>query len=225
MVSLNDLKNLSILYADDDDVLRESTTNTLKTLFKKVYGAKDGGEAIEIYENNKDIQIIMLDIKMGSISGIDVAQKIRITNELIPIFLVSSYTEVQDLLDSIKLNLVDYLQKPVTFKKLTEVFIDCLCSLEKNDFLIQTLCEGITYNPMSKEIVAHGERVSLSKNEILVIELLLSKKGHVIQYLSFANLLGYDVSEVAVQNTISRLRKKLNCGAINNIAKIGYVLA
>lgn len=225
MANLNDLKNLSILYADDDDMLRESTSNTLQTLFKKVYSAKNGNEAIEVYEKNKDIQIIMLDIKMGSISGIEVAQKIRLTNENIPIFLVSSYTEVKDLLDAVKLNLVDYLQKPVTFKKLTEVFIECLELLKKNNFLLQNLCENIDYNPMSKEVISHGINIPLSKNEIQAIELLISKRAQVLPYGYFASIIGDEVSEIAIKNTISRLRKKLNCSSIKNIAKIGYILS
>lgn len=225
MANLNDLKNLSILFADDDDILRESTSNTLKTLFKKVYSAKNGSEAIQFYEENKDIQIIMLDIKMGSISGIEVTQKIRLTNENIPIFLVSSYTEIQDLLDSIKLNLVDYLQKPITFKKLTEVFLDCLKLLEKNNFLLQNLCENIDYNPMSKEIISHGVKIPLSKNEIQAIELLISKKGQILSYEYFASIVGDEVSEIAIKNIISRLRKKLNCSSIKNVPKIGYILA
>lgn len=226
MSNLNELKNISILYADDDDILRQSTTNTLKTLFKNVYSAKDGKEALEIYNSHiNDIQIIMLDIKMGSISGIEVAQNIRLTNEKIPMFLVSSYTEIDDLLDSIKLNLVDYLQKPVTFKKLTEVFTDCLKMLEKNNFLVQNLEENINYNPFSKEVISHGNRILLSKNEIQAIELLILKRGQIIKYEYFAEIMGDEVSEIAIKNTISRLRKKINCSSIKNVAKIGYILS
>lgn len=225
MANLNDLKNLSILYADDDNVLRESTTNTLQTLFKKVYSAKNGEEAIELYERYMDIQIIMLDIKMGFISGIEVAQKIRLNNEKIPIFLVSSYTEVKDLLDSIKLNLIDYLQKPVSFKKLTEVFVNCLKILEKNNFLLKNLDENVVYNPITKEVISNHQKIFLSKNEIYAIELLLSKRGQIITYEVLADVMGDEVSEIAIKNTISRLRKKINCRSIRNVAKIGYILS
>jgi len=225
MPNLNDLKNLSILYADDDEILRESTVNTLKSLFKNVFSAQNGEEAFELYEQNKDIQIIMLDIKMGSVSGIDVAQKIRAESENIPIFLVSSYTEISDLLASIKLNLVDYIHKPITFKKLTEVFLECLKVLEKNNFLRQNLCKNVDYNPMTKEVIAYGEIIALSKNEIQAIEFLLSKRGQIIPYGYFASFLGDEVSEIAIKNTISRLRKKLHCNSIKNIAKIGYILS
>lgn len=227
MINMNKLKNLSILYADDDDILRQSTTNTLKILFRNVYSAKNGKEALEIYDKHKnDIQIIMLDIKMGSISGIEVSQNIRINDEKIPIFLVSSYTEINDLLDSIKLNLVDYLQKPVTFQKLTEVFIDCLKMLKKNNFLVQNLEENINYNPVTKEVISHGEKILLSKNEIKAIELLISRRGQIITYEFFATINGEkEISEIAIKNIISRLKRKIKCKSIKNVPKIGYILS
>ncbi len=224
MATLNDLKNISILYADDDAILRESTTNTLKTLFKQVYSAKDGDEALEFYANNKDIQIVMLDIKMGALSGIDVVKTIRLNNETIPIFLVSSYTEVEDLLDSIKLNLVEYLIKPIAFQKLIETFLICLQLLEKNNSLLQHLCEHVNYNPTAKEVISFEKKISLTKNEIQVLELLIAKRGQIINYKYFTSKLGYDVSDIALQNTVSRLRKKINCDALINIAKVGYML-
>jgi len=224
MAKLNDLKNLSILYADDDEILRESTTNTLQTLFKNVYSAPNGKEAFELYEKHKDIQIIMLDIKMGSVSGIEVAQKIRLENENIPIFLVSSYTEVNDLLASIKLNLVDYISKPISFKKITEVLLECLESLEKNNFLRQNLCKNVDYNPMTKEVISYGKTIALSRNEIQAIEFLIEKRGQLVHYGYFASIIGDEVSEIAIKNIISRLRKKKNCSSIKNIAKLGYIL-
>ena len=78
---------------------------------------------------------------------------------------------------------------------------------------------------MSKEVISNGEVISLSKNEIQAIELLLAKRGQILPYRYFASVIGDEVSEVAIKNTISRLRKKLNCKSIKNIAKIGYILS
>lgn len=103
MSKIENLKNLSILYADDDEVLRESTVKILSMLFDTVYSAKDGEEAIEIFKVNEKINILMLDIKMKSTSGIDVAKFIRTKNKTVPIFLVSSYTETADLIEACKL--------------------------------------------------------------------------------------------------------------------------
>lgn len=224
MPNLSDLKNLSVLYADDDDLLRKSTSNTLESLFKKVYTAKDGLEAISIYKNIKDIHIIMLDIKMGSTSGIDVAKYIREKNKNVPIFLVSSYTETKDMLEAIKLRVVDYIQKPFTFKELIDTLLSCLENMNDNQELIQNLSDGLDYCPYKKELILENTIISLSNNEIIVLEYLIQHKGQMTRYEVLTNILGDNTTEKALKNMISRLHKKTGKNLIKNIAKLGYIL-
>jgi DNA-binding response OmpR family regulator len=225
MPNLIDLKNLSVLYADDDELLRKSTSNTLESLFKKVYTAKDGTEAISIYENIKDIHIVMLDIKMGNVSGIDVAKFIRENNKDIPIFLVSSYTETKDMLEAIRLRVVDYIQKPFTFKELINTLLNCLDNLHKNNALIQNLSDGLDYCPYKKELILDKIAIPLSNNEILILEYLIQHKGQMIRYEILTNVLGDNATEKALKNMISRLHKKTGKNVIKNIAKLGYMLS
>lgn len=88
MAKFNEFKNLSVLYAKDDNTLREITEKTLQLIVGKVYSVADGVEALNIYANNP-IDIVILDIHMGSISGIEVAKKIREHNDKVPIVIVS----------------------------------------------------------------------------------------------------------------------------------------
>lgn len=224
MPDLSDLKNLSVLYSDDDDLLRKSTSNTLESLFKKVYTAKDGLEAITVYENIKDIHIIMLDIKMGSVSGIDVAKYIREKNKTIPIFLVSSYTETKDMLEAIKLRVVDYIQKPFTFKELINALTSCLENMDNNE-LIKNITDGIDYSPYKKELIQGNTTIQLSNNEIIVLEYLIQHKGQAIRYEVLINILGDECTEIALKNVVSRLHKKIGTNIIKNIAKFGYILS
>ena len=71
---LEKLKYLNILFADDDPIFHSSTCRILNMLFKNVYSAKDGLSALEIFETNL-IHIVMLDVKLGDISGVEVAKK------------------------------------------------------------------------------------------------------------------------------------------------------
>jgi DNA-binding response OmpR family regulator len=224
MLDLDNLKKLEILYADDDEVLRISTINILETLFDNVYSARDGKQAIEIFNNNKNIKIIMLDIKMGNISGIDVAKYIRKIDKNIQIFLVSSYTETKDLIDAVKLNLVDYLEKPFTFRQLLGVFERCLERMEQDKPLLINVCSNVDYCHFTKQLIIGYQKIQLSKNEILAIELLLEKRGEMISYEFFANAIGDQISEIALKNIISRLRKKIQNDCIKNVAKLGYLL-
>ena len=224
MLDLDNLKKLEILYADDDEVLRTSTINILKTLFDNVYSAQNGKQAIDIFDNNKNIKIVMLDIKMGNISGIDVAKYIRKIDKNIQIFLVSSYTETKDLIDAVKLNLVDYLEKPFTFRQLLGVFERCLERMEQDKPLLKSVCTNVDYCYFTKQLIVGYQKIQLSKNEILAIELLLEKRGEMISYEFFANAIGDQISEIALKNIISRLRKKIQNDCIKNVAKLGYLL-
>lgn len=223
--SLNDLKNLSVLYADDDDILRVSTANTLQTLFQDVYTAKDGAEAISVYESAKNIHIVMLDIKMGSISGLDVAKHIRAKDKHTQIFLVSSYTEVEDMLEAFELNVVNYIQKPFTFKKLKDTLISCLENMDNSNQLSIKLEDGIEYLPYKKELILKNNIITLSYSEIIILDYLIQHRGHMIGYSILADVLGSNTTEVALKNVISRLHKKIGKNIIKNIPKIGYTIS
>lgn len=224
MPKIGDLKNLSILYADDDEVLRESTVKILSMLFNTVYSAKDGEEAIEIFKTTQNIDIMMLDIKMKSTSGIDVAKFIRTQNKTIPIFLVSSYTETADLIEACKLNLVDYIKKPFSFKILSNTLLECLTKIEENGVILQKLSNEIFYNPKTKEIINKEKTFTLTNNEIIILEMLLEKKRQIISYDTCINRLGGEISDAALKNIILRLRKKVGDVHIKNLSKVGYTL-
>lgn len=160
-MNLENLKYLSILY-DDDEILRNSTQNILSTLFKNVFVAKDGERAIKIYDTN-NINILMLNIKMKNMSGIDVAKYIRAIDSKIPIFLVSSYTDVEDMLDAIKLDLVDYLKKPFSFEEVLNTLIRCLSKIDSKYLIKNNLGENAFYDFLSKQLISNGEYITLTK--------------------------------------------------------------
>ena len=222
-MNLENLKYLSILYVDDDEIVRSSTENILSTLFKNVFVAKDGEEAIKIYDTN-NINILMLDIKMKNMSGIDVAKYIRAIDSKIPIFLVSSYTDVEDMLDAIKLDLVDYLKKPFSFEELLNALLRCLSKIDSKYLIKNNLGENAFYDFLSKQLISSGEYITLTKSEIDVIEIFLQRRNNLISYIEFAHILGENISEVALKNIIYKLRKKIGNNSIQNLSKIGYIL-
>ena len=122
-VNLEDLRTISILYVEDEDQLRDSTAIILSKLFKKVYTACDGVEAIEVFKaNKKDIDAIVSDINMPNLSGIEMAKQI-LKDQFIPIIFITAYTDDEFLRESINLNIDQYLMKPIKIKILTEKII------------------------------------------------------------------------------------------------------
>jgi CheY-like chemotaxis protein len=90
---LNGLKELNLLYAEDNPTIQETTKRTLDLLFHHVYTAKDGLEALEIYKTNK-IDIALLDYIMPNMDGLTLVKEIDSLDEVnIPIIVATGYSD------------------------------------------------------------------------------------------------------------------------------------
>lgn len=224
MYNFQEFKNLSILYAEDDEVLRDITEKTLQLIAGKVYSAADGVSALALYDTHH-VDIIILDIHMGKVGGIAVAEEIRKKNTHIPIVIVSGSIETDDLLSACKLNLVEYIRKPIEFKTMIDVLFTSLNRLKENGLLLAKISNTVVYDYLAKVFIKDGAIISLTKNEINAIELLLSRRGQLIGYETFSHILDEEMSNGALKNLILRLRKKIgNDGSIRNLSKVGYTL-
>ena len=225
MAKFSEFKNLSVLYAEDDNTLRVITEKTLQLIVGKVYAVADGVEALRMYQSNP-IDIVILDIYMGSISGIEVAKKIREYNDKVPIVIVSGSIETEDLLAACKLNLIDYIHKPIDFNALIKVLYSAVDRLKSHGLLIAKINETVSYDYFAKVFIHAGNvKTALTKNEIYAIELLLSHRGQIVQYEMFSQVLDEEMSDGALKNLILRLRKKMGDDSqLRNLAKIGYTL-
>lgn len=223
MAKFNEFKNLSVLYAEDDTTLRDITKETLELIVGKVYAVSNGAEALSVFEHNR-IDIVILDIYMGTLSGIDVAKKIRQTNDKIPIAIVSGSIATTDLLEACKLNLIEYIHKPIEFNVLIQMLYSAVDRLKAQGLLIAKLNNSVSYDYFAKAFIhAGGEKTALTKNEIHAVELLLRNRGQVIPYEIFSHSLEEELSDGALKNLVLRLRKKMvDDTNLRNISKIGY---
>lgn len=225
MAKFSEFKNLSVLYAEDDNTLRVITEKTLQLIVGKVYAVADGLEALDAYKSNP-IDIVILDIHMGSISGIEVAKKIREYNDKVPIVIVSGSIETEDLLAACKLNLIDYIHKPIEFNALIKVLYSAVDRLKSHGLLIAKINASVSYDYFAKVFIHTGNvTTALTKNEIFAIELLLSYRGQIVTYEMFSQALDEEMTDGALKNLILRLRKKMGDDSqLRNLAKIGYKL-
>lgn len=110
---------LSLLYVEDDPEILENVAFLLSRFVKQVYTAADGEEALEKYAMHSP-DIIVLDINIPKIDGLDVAQKIRNENTEIPIMIISAYDSADNPEKVSDIKVSSYLKKPFTFKQLKE---------------------------------------------------------------------------------------------------------
>lgn len=219
----NNLKLLNVMYVDDDIELCKSMQKVLSLLVRNVYIAFNAEQAFELFRANR-IDVVMLDIRMGDTSGIELAQMLREENKNLPMVIMSSYTDTEELLAACKLKLIDYICKPVDLHKIIEVLLEAMAQIRDNGLLSYALSDDATYNYLTKSLTYCGKEVHLTKNEMVVLELLIIEKGKVVSYESIYNVLDTDMTDGALKSLMLRLRKKIGDKCIRNLSKIGYML-
>ena len=113
------LKRLNLLYVEDDDIVRADLSSLLSNFFNTVYTAKDGHEGLSLYKDKQnDIDIIVADINMPILTGIEMLQKIREFDKNIPTIFATAYSDKEFLVDAIKLNVTEYIIKPIDIRNL-----------------------------------------------------------------------------------------------------------
>ncbi|ABJ76728.1 response regulator [Leptospira borgpetersenii] len=133
MYDLQD-QSISILYAEDNPQDSELTLRSLKrhNLTNQVKLVRDGEEALEYlyatgrYENRDKAQLpslILLDLKMPKVDGIEVLRKVRSEEftKMLPVVILTSSAEEKDIVESYRLGVNSYVVKPLDFDKFSEV--------------------------------------------------------------------------------------------------------
>ena len=110
--AINFTKNLKILYAEDDKALQEQTRDFFEVLFASVSIADDGQEALSMYKKEY-FDIVISDVKMPNMDGIELCKKIREINSNQCIIIISAYNDNEYLMEFINLNIKQFIQKPI----------------------------------------------------------------------------------------------------------------
>jgi len=115
---MNDLfKQVNLLYVEDDINIRPIFERFLKRKVKNLFVAGDGLEGYEMYHDLKP-DLILTDIKMPKMTGIEMAKKIRETDKNIPIVVLSAHSESDFFVEAIEAGVSGYLMKPIDKNKL-----------------------------------------------------------------------------------------------------------
>lgn len=226
-MTANNFSQYSILYAEDDNEMRKNYANHFQTLFKNVYTAKDGLEAYKLYKQHLP-DILLLDISMPNIDGLTLAKKIREDDEVVKIIVLTAHGDQEKLLNAIKLNLVDYLLKPIkraTLILALENAVSSYINIDKINRPISLSNQYIWYNK-SMELYNKDEKIHLTNKERLLLSLLCSNNHYfsvemIIEHF-YIHLDGIEMSLEAVRGVIKRLKTKLPKNILVNEFGIGY---
>ena len=220
------LKSSSVLLIEDDGRVREKFNRLLSVYVNKVYEASNGETAFDIYNKNKPCFIIT-DIEMPDINGLDFIETLRKKNDKVPIIITSAHSNKEYLLFSIKLQLIDYLIKPIVQDKLFQALEEAAKIIKKTTLLnVIKISDEIIYNPINKTVNVFNTLVRLTVSENKLLELLLLNRGNVVtkEMVEEKIYIFKEMSDTALKNIIYKLRKKLVKDVIKSVDKLGYTI-
>jgi len=222
---INKLQSLTLLYVEDEIGIRENIADSLRYYVHEVYEANDGKEGYEIYEQ-KAPDIILSDIHMPNINGLEFIKKVRKTNRHIPVVMMTAHTDKDYLLDAVELHMEKYIIKPIDIDELFEALIKCVDVLDLNKRVHFNVDKNYLYDYDLKELRYKDQRVVLNKKEIIFLEVLISNQNRIVDYEELQEKVWANeiMTDSALRSLVRNLRKKLPTDLIFNLSGVGYRL-
>lgn len=220
------MESLKILVVDDESRMRKLVRDFLVRKNFEVIEAADGEQAIDIFYQNKDIALIILDVMMPKMDGWEVCREIR-KNSKVPIIMLTAKSDEQDELLGFELGVDEYISKPFSPKILT-ARVDAII---RRSYMIDAgeiiNIGGIEINKAAHTVTVNGENTDLSYKEFELLLYFIDNKGIALSREKILNnVWNYDYFGDArtIDTHVKKLRKKLGeCGDyIKTIWGMGY---
>ena len=224
----NILKNLNILYIEDEENIRINIKKVLLLLCENVFDASSTEEAKIILKEQR-IDIVISDINLPDNDGISFVKELRKTDKTIPVILLSAFTDTKYLLEATKLKLVDYLTKPIDFKTLNNALQTCVEEILDNSRYLILFQNNIQYNVLHKKLIDLNteKEILLTSKELELLSFLIKHNNRIVSADELKSNIWEDYFEAtdsALKNLLNKVRKKIGKESIINISGVGYRL-
>ncbi|MBE2231481.1 MAG: response regulator transcription factor [Chitinophagaceae bacterium] len=227
----------SILLVEDEENLHEALKLNLELEGYEVTSAFDGAAALKAV-SNEYFDLIILDVMLPEMDGINVTETIRLSNNEVPILILSARNSSADRVLGLKKGADDYLTKPFN---LEELLLRVHKLINKNKKLQDKTTLGDTYSFGSNQIDFraqeatgfNGEKIQLSKKETMLLKLLIENKNEVVpREKILQSVWGYNVYPTTrtIDNFILNFRKYFeedsrNPRYFHSVRGVGYKYA
>lgn len=220
----NSLKNLKILIVEDEPKLASLLKDAVNTYCYSVTIALNGKEGIEKFLKVKP-DIIITDIMMPILDGLDMTIKIKEINQDIPIIVLSAFGDQEKLLKAIDVGITKYFIKPLDPDLFIEYILNLATKLDKKKII--KLNDDFNFNNNTKNLYKNDKLVKLTKREKLFLELLLSNANIVQDFESIKSTLwpSETITDERLRTFVRRLRSKCSKDLIKSVSGEGYILS
>lgn len=228
---MKELNELVLLYVEDELSTLLLYEKYFKSKFKTVFTARDGVKALESYENLKP-DLIILDINLPYLNGLDVAKKIREKDKQVRIILLTACDDKETLIKAIELNILTYLEKPMSRNILNNMFEKIKSSYNITDktFSFYGNNEEFIWNFNKKILLKNQEIVKLTKKETLLMSLFMNKPNEIITFETIYDNVWIEdnyknFSIPSIKTLIKNLRMKLPELLITSSYGNGFIIS
>ena len=207
-------KKFSILLVEDEENLLEALKLNLELEGYEVTGAHDGAEALRTVQKEY-FNLLILDVMLPELDGITVCETIRLNNPDIPILILSAKNSSADRVLGLKKGADDYLTKPFNLEELL-LRVNKLIRKSERLSAKQPLPEIYVFGKnkidfkASEAFTKNGEKIMLTKKEIMLLKLLIENKNEVVTREKILQAVwGYNVYPTTrtIDNFILNFRK------------------
>lgn len=217
------LANLNMLFLEDQEDLAVTIIPLFKVFVQKVFYAKNIIEATKLLENEK-IDLIFSDVALKNECGLDFVKIVKQKYPNMPIVILSALKDEATLLKAIPLGLTTYLLKPINYESLIDAFNQCQNKIDIYQKRTIHIYDDFYYDLENKCLKKDNEIYKLTKNESLFFELIVNSPNKILTKEMIASFVYNDnvMTDSALHNLISRLKKRLGKHFLLTISDIGY---
>ena len=218
------LNNYDILLVEDDLQIQKHFKEVFEYFFDKVYVASDGDEALEIFKEH-NISAVFTDYMLPNMNGYELILELQKLDPLLPITIISNYTDKEKLQKCIPLGLMGYLFKPLSYEDIKKYLDEFSVKFLKLNKSIMKISKDSFIDFHTQTLFHDNNNFKITKRELYLLKTLINNKGRVVNYQTIFESIGeIDTSMSAIKNIVYRLKNKYNFDMIKNIKDIGYVL-
>lgn len=225
---------MKILVADDEQAVRESLRRSLTFNGYEVVLAEDGAQAVELIEKEQPT-LVILDVMMPQMDGLEVCRTLRSTGDDRPILLLTARDGVSDRVAGLDAGADDYLPKPFALEELLarvrSLFRRSITESQAPEQPKELEFEDLVLNPVTRDVTRGGKPISLTRTEFALLEYLMRNPRKVLSRSAILEeVWGYNfpTSGNALEVYIGYLRKKTEANGesrlIHTVRGVGYVL-
>lgn len=222
------MEKLKILVVDDESRMRKLVRDFLVKAGYEVVEAGDGEEAVDLFMQQKDIALIVLDVMMPKMDGWQVCREVRSYSK-VPIIMLTARGDERDELQGFQLGVDEYISKPFSPKILVariEAILRRTNQVSEEEVLS---CGGIEIDKAAHRVLIDGKEIELSYKEFELLTYFVENKGIALSREKILNnVWNYDYFGDArtIDTHVKKLRSKMGekGDLIKTIWGMGYKL-